>query len=240
MPNVEKSRTFDDLRLKILNFVLILGFAIWVFPSFTHASPPPGTYELYNGEGQRTGLITSTITKTGSTTNLTVITTIDIPGVIKTYHFSETEKVELSSSGVISFLRETIEEGKKSTFEGNRDGKNLVVRTQRDGVKMVAAFPLSTFDMTEFEMDLPGSTFRKLKPSESKSQKVLFLDRMLVIPVSRNVGPLQKLPTNDGEAPVLILNTVINGKPTTSWFHATTGDLLQEEGPDYLMTRVHP
>jgi len=169
-----------------------------------------------------------------------VVTKIDIPDVVKTYHFSETENVTLSSTGVVAFLRETVEEGKKSTFEGSRDATNFVVRIQRNDVKMVTAFPLSTFDITEFEMDLPGSSFRALKPSQSKSQKVLFFDRMLVIAVSRNVGPLQKLPTNDGEAPVLIFNTVINGKPITSWFHATSGDLLQEEGPDYLMTRVQP
>ncbi len=219
---------------------LFLGFVVGVCFSSLHASPPPGTYELYNGDGQQTGIITSTLTKKDDSTLLTVITKMDVAGVATTYHFSETETVYLSSSGVTSFRRDTDEEGKKSFCEGNRDGKNLLVRCDRNGTKLSTAFLLSSFDLTEFEMDLPSSPFRALQPKQSKTLKVLFFDRMAVVPVSRNVGAPQTLPTNDGQAPVFIMNTVIDGKPTTSWFHATTGDLLQEEGPDYLMTRSHP
>ena len=229
-----------NITLKRSRFVWILGLIVVAFGGLLQASPPPGTYELYNGEGQRTGIIVSKLTTVGAISTLSVETKIEIASVVKTYHFTETESVVLSSSGVVSFRRDTDEEGKKTHIEGERAGKNLVVRSDRNGVKMATPFLLSTFDLTEFEMDLPASVFRQLKPNQSKTQRVLFFDRMAVVPVSRNIGAPQKLPSNDGEAPVSIMNTVIQGKPTTSWFHATSGDLLQEEGPDYLMTRVHP
>jgi hypothetical protein len=218
----------------------IVLFAALAFAAFVHASPPPGTYELYNGEGQRTGLITSTFTRISGERVLTVVSKLEVYGLASTHHFNDTETVHLSSAGVTSFRRDTDEEGKKSYCEGQRAGKNFIVHCDRNGTKLSTSFPLNSFDMTEFEMDLASSTFRNLQPKQSKTLKVLFFDRMAVIPVSRNVGVPQTLPTNDGDAPVYIMNTVINGKPTTSWFHATTGDLLQEEGPDYLMTRIGP
>lgn len=224
-----------NLRLLGMSAVIcvLCRFSAW-------ASPPPGSYELYNGDGQQTGTVTSSLTVVNGESLLQVVTEMDISGVTTTYHFTDTETVHISSFGVTAFRRESDENGKKSFCEGNRDGKSLIVHCDRNGTKLSTQFPLSSYDLTEFEMDLPSSPFRKLQPKQSKALKVLFLDRMEVINVSRNIGAPQTLPTNDGEAPVLIMNTVINGKPTTTWFHAKSGDLLQEEGPDYLMTRVHP
>lgn len=231
-------RPSGSTGLKITTVGLLIGLACAV----VGASPPPGTYELYNGEGQKTGSIVSALVHEKDRDQLTTKTLIEKQNVASTYRFLESDTVYISSRGVESVHRDTLDGNKKSSVDGERTATEFRVRIDREGQKLAAAFPLKSFDLTEFEMDLPSSPFRKLKAGQSKVLKVLFFDRMVIIPVSRNVGAPQSFkPKNGGdETPVTVLNTVIRGRPSTSWFDAATGVLLQEEGPDYLLSRTQP
>jgi hypothetical protein len=206
------------------------------------ASPTPGIYELYDGARKKIGRVTAVIsTSTWSgqpSTHVEVRTEIEIPGVVGAYRFTETDVADVLPDGLASFRRETDDNGTKSLIIGDRRGTNMVVNTDRNGKKVSSALPLKSFDLSEYELDLPQSKFATLKPGESRSFRVFYPETAESIPVSRNISKEMLVPYNDKKVPVHVTTTLLKGRATISWFHAKTHVLLQEEGPEHLMSRV--
>jgi hypothetical protein len=235
------------LNLKIKHHPSILfGYFFWtlltmvIFSVVGLSAPTPGRYELYNKEGQKTGDITCSLTelKDEAVTLLTVQTSIDVPKLTGSYKFNETDDVRLDKLGVVSFRRVTDDDGKKSFVMGDRVGSLMKLIIQREDQKLSLAVPLSSFDITEFELDLPHSKFYALKPGENKAQRVLMMDMLRPVVVARNISDIIEVPFNDKKRKVLLTYTLIGKKTTQSWFDASTHELLQEEGPQHLLSRV--
>lgn len=218
--------------------LIFLPFAFLAVNAF--ATPPTGIYELYNGEGVKTGVITSSVTISSdkSVTHILTQTKIEYPGVSGNYRFTEIDSGDIGKQGLLSLRRETNDNGQKDLYIVTRRDKDLLVQYDRRGQKYSAAFSTTSFAMTEFEMDLPNSPFRTIKPGQSLTLKIFFLDRVDVLPVARSASEIQQLNLEGEQIPVLVLTTIVEGKISKSWFHAKTGDLLQEEGKDYLMSRI--
>jgi hypothetical protein len=223
-----------------MKFPLALFFLLLASPAF--AGPSPGKYELYNGAGQKTGRIETSVivsTETGNPVyKVQSKTEMTLSNFFSKYSFTEIDSAEIGTEGLRRFRRDTNDNGKKSFVEGDRQDKNLFIRVNREGKKFVTAIPCSSFNMSEYETELASSPFYGMKTGEQKTVRVFFVEELDVFPVTRKVTDQRTMPFDGQDMPVLVVSTVIKGKATTSWFHVLTHALLQEEGKDYFLTRV--
>ncbi len=220
--------------------VIFLLLMFLVSPVF--GSPPPGVYELYDGSGKRTGTITSKVFESAygekPSTQLEIKTEIEVPQVVSSYRFSEVDTAHLQDGILVYFRRETNDNGKKSVATGERRGSSLFLFAERGGQKITTAVPSSAFDITEFEMDMPASKFTALKNGETTALRVLMVETFKPVVVSRNIFNKVNFQHGGKKVSALVTTTVSSGRSTTSWFDAKTHDLLQEEGPNHLMSKT--
>lgn len=205
-------------------------------------APTGGTYDLYDGSGQKMGRIFCGVLPAtyGSKSTTQVETTTRLnPESMSNYQFLEKDSAQIDEEGLLALRRETEDNGKKSVVTGERRDGNLFLFIEKDGKKYTTAVPLSSFDISEFEMDLPSSKFSSLKKKgETTALRVFMVELLRPVLVSRSVVDVMTAQFNGKDIPVRIVSTLVGGKATTSWYHAETGQLLQEQGDNHLMSRV--
>ena len=87
-------------------------------------------------------------------------------------------------------------------------------------------------------MELPKSKFAGLKVGQQRPAKIFFVERLAVLLVARNIGPKVTLENSGKKYAALTTNTIAARKNTVSFFSEKDHILLQEEGPNHLLTRI--
>jgi hypothetical protein len=202
------------------------------------AGPSAGRYELYDGNGQKTGTIVTSIASTvnAGKTSWSIMTTTDLK--LSRFNYKEEDTAEIGPTGLTSFRRRIFDNGTEIITAGSRQDKMLLAGAQKGEKKVTYPIDASSYDATEYELDLPQSPTATMKPGERKTLRVFYVETLRVFPTTRDVSELRDVDFNGKDVSVTVVKTSANGKTITAWFDQKTGKLLQEEGENYVMTRV--
>lgn len=211
---------------------------VFLLSQFCWAGPSAGRYDLYDGNGDKTGTIVTTISTstTDGKTTWSIMTTTDLK--LSRFNYKEEDTAEVGPKGLTHFRRRIFDNGTEIITAGARQDKMLLAGAQKGEKKVSYPIDASTYDATEYELDLPNSPTVAMKPGDRKTLRVFYVETLKVFPTVREVSELRDVDFNGKDVSVTVVKTVANGKTVTAWFDQKTGKLLQEEGENYVMTRV--
>ncbi|MCB4756540.1 MAG: hypothetical protein LHV69_05855 [Elusimicrobia bacterium] len=224
-----------DIPIAIFCLFLSLSSPLW-------AGLTPGTYEYGGLGGKSSGRVQVRVSS--ATYADKPATLVEIVTEMKTPTFtgvdtSVTKDVAyVGASGLQYFKREMIEKGRTDSIEGWPEGTDLIVWIRKGGQRVSLGVPLKSFDMSEFEMELPSSKLARLKLRGAPRARVFYVDALSSLMTVRNVNEHRVVRFNDRDVEIFIVNTNAEGRTVTSWFETKTHRLLKEMGVDRLLIRV--
>jgi len=228
--------------MRIIRLILMAMIFLTLPLAISQAGLTPGFYIYQSQSGQQLGTIDVTLS-TASYQNLPVTaisihSELNIPKVFGSDKIITEEVAYINKAGLQYFKKETTEKDKTSLLEGRRESHEIQVWVRKGDFKMSIPIPLKSFDMSEYEMELPQSRFNGMKLMDGRSARIFYVDTYSVIRTVRNVNDHKIMSFNDKDVDTLVINTNAGGKVTTSWFEVGTHTLLKEMGLNYQIIRV--
>ena len=183
--------------MKSARALLVVLSSLVVSP-LLHAGLTPGHFILQDLDGQARG--ESWMSISTGTFNEKPVTVVEILRERKIPRFFGSDKISqkdlayIDDAGLAYFKRNTLEKGEATVIEGRRENGMITMWVTKGEKRLSAGVPLSSMDMSEFEMELPRSKFNGMKLNEGRRAQVLFVDSLSVKTAVRNVNERKTVP----------------------------------------------